>query len=208
MTQQINLIDASALVGHDPLSGLNIMLAVGVSALALVGHYSFEQWRFQRAQAAAAAAEQNAQASNAAAAQVSEQLAQLQAQFTADDQLRQAEAALVDPPQDCASRLQALVAAMPASLWLRQVEFAGARNVRIAGSSLRSADVASYAQTLGGQPAFSGLPVRVLSFDRREVTQEPAEGAESGLPPVKWAAYDFEVSSLDSATQAGAGGTP
>lgn len=208
MTQQINLIDASALAGRDPLSALNIAIAIGVSALALVGHYSYEQWRSQRAIAASAAAEQNAQASTAAAGQVSEQLAQLQAQIAADDQLRQAEAALLDPPKDCAPRLQALVAAMPASLWLRQVEFAGARNVRIAGSSLRSADVASYAQTLGGHAAFSGLPVRVLSFERREVTQEAAEGADSGLPPVKWAAYDFEVSSLESGAQAGAGGAP
>lgn len=205
--QQINLIDQTALAGRDPLSGINIVIGLGVLALALVGHYSYEQWRWQRVSAAAVAAEQSAQAGTAAAEQVNAQLAQLQAQIAADDQLRQAEAALLDPPKDCAARLQALVSAMPATLWLRQVEFAGARDVRIAGSSLRSADVAGYAQALGGQPAFSGLPVRVLSFERREMTQERPDGepADADKGPLKWAAYEFEVSSLD---QKSAGGAP
>lgn len=205
MTQQINLIDATAQAGRDPISGRNIVLALVVAALALVGHYSFEQYRWQRASAAQAAAETDAQASSANAQQVNDQLAQLQAQITADDQLRQAELALLDPPKDCATRLQALVSTLPASLWLRQVEFFGARNVRIAGSSLRSADVAGYVQALGGQAAFTGLPVRVLSFERREIKQE-AEGGDSGeggKPAVSWAAYDFEVSSLETAKTPG-----
>lgn len=207
MTQQINLIDASALGGRDPLSGLNIVVTLGLAALVMVAHYSYEQWRWQRVTAATTEAEVQAQASSTAATQASDQLAQLQAQITADDQLRQAEAALLDPPKDCAVRLQALVAAMPASLWLRQVEFAGARNVRIAGSSLRSADVSDYAQALGSKPAFSGLPVRVLTLDRREVVEEAVETADGNQPPVKWAAYDFEVSSLDKGADA-AGGAP
>jgi hypothetical protein len=208
MTQQINLIDATAQAGNDPLSGLNIVVALGVAALVMVGHYSYEQWRWQRVTAAGTAAEEQAQASSTAATQASEQLAQLQTQITADDQLRQAEAALLDPPKDCAARLQALVAAMPASLWLRQVEFAGARNVRIAGSSLRSADVSDYTQALGSKPAFSGLPVHVLTLDRRETVQDVAEGGDGTQQPVKWAAYDFEVSSLDKSSDLTSGGAP
>ncbi|WP_374590462.1 PilN domain-containing protein [Aquabacterium sp.] len=205
MTQQINLIDATAQAGRDPFSGRNIVVALGLAALALVGQYSFEQYRWQRVSAASAAAETDAQASSANAQQVNEQLAQLQAQIAADDQLRQAEQALLDPPKDCAARLQALVSTLPGSLWLRQVEFFGARNVRIAGSSLRSADVAGYVQALSGQTAFSGLPVRVLSFERREVTKESdtAEGSDGGKPAITWAAYDFEVSSLDANKSAG-----
>jgi len=208
MTQQINLIDKTAQIGRDLLSALNVAVALGVAVLALVGHYSVEQWQWQRVSAASAQAESAQQASSEAAQQMGEQLAKLQAQIAADDRLRQAEQALLDPPQACEERLKAMVAVLPSSLWLREVEFVGQRQVRIAGSSLRSADVAALAQSLGSLEAFGGLPVRVLSLVRREVKPEIGNGGDDAgeQRTPAWAAFDFELSSIDAQSAEGASG--
>jgi len=106
-------------------------------------------------------------------------------------------AGLVDLPHDSAPRLRVLIAALPPQAWLKDVEFSGARGVRITGGALDALSVAEFSRRLGLEPAFKGLPVQVFELDAREAetaANTPADALESRLP----AFQRFVFSSLDT----------
>lgn len=203
MTQQINLIDDTLRQGRDWANGVVVLSVLSLSALAVVGHGAYEQWQWQRATVLAAQADTAREASGAAMQQANTQLAQLQAQIAADDQMRRAAAAMVDPPQNCVARFEQLVGALAPSMWMQSVAFSGARGVHMVVNGLRQSDLARYADGMSATKAFSGLPIEILSVERKELAQASQdEGGEAKAKSVPY--YVFELAGSDNIAPVGA----
>lgn len=216
MTQQINLLDRDLHTGRDWCSGRLVLAAAALSVLAVGSHAAWEQWQWHRILASSSGPEA-AEASSTEesidpltgepiADPLSLAVQQAEARLAATERAQQALGKLVDAPQQTASRLQALIAALPESAWLTEVEFAGSRGMRISGRSLHSDDLARYAARLGNDPAFAGLPLRSLQLAEEAWSREPGPSAAeadsaaardtevAAKPPLL---YRFELSSLD-----------
>lgn len=213
MTQQINLIDGGAQGGRDWLNGL-VLLAVSATACAAVAaHYGYEYRAWQQLLAIPSAPDEAA-ADPVANDPLSLQLQLAEAELAGGERLQQAVSLLVDAPRNTAQRLASLVAAMPPSMWLKEVEFVGAQGLRISGAALRSEDLSAYSAKLSATPAFAGLPVHVLAVDHRAAKAAPMAApqaaaadaeeslGESGVPD-SIAYYIFELSSLEAANTGG-----
>lgn len=203
MVQQINLLDASLLVREDGLSARALLATLSCAALLVLGHYLYERsaWIRTLEQTATLTAPDPADA-DADGGDLSLQLAEAEAQLAARQQRQHAFSQLLNPPREPVQRLQTLIALLSPSMWLREVEFAGVRGMRLVGSSLDSADLAGYTARLGLQAAFAGQTVQVLKIERREQgpsAAAPPEAAASGArasdPRV---VYEFELSTLAS----------
>ncbi|MDE2593093.1 MAG: hypothetical protein KGL57_02550 [Burkholderiales bacterium] len=205
MTQQINLIDATLRQGRDWANGVVVLSALVVGCLAVAAHGMYEEWQWKQASMQVAAADAAREASGAAMQQVSAQVAQLQAQIAADDQMRRAAAAMVDPPQNCVARFEQLVGALAPNMWMQSVEFAGARGVHMLVNGLRQSDLAHYADGLSAAKAFAGLPIEILSIERKELS-ESSGGLDSEVKTKILPYYAFELRGSDSI--APVGGTP
>ena len=206
MTQQINLIDQTLRQGRDWANGVMVLGVLATATALVAGHFVYERLGWQKATAEAAQADAAREASAAIVQQVASQLDQVQAQLAADDQMRRAAAAMVDPPQNCVQRFEQLIAAMPATMWLEDVEFYGARGVHLVANSLHTADLARYADTLSSAKAFSGLPVEILSIERKEFADSDAPDV-SAVKPKLAPYYAFELAGTENIEPA-AGGTP
>lgn len=205
MTQQINLIDDTLRQGRDWANGVTVLSVLILAALAAAGHGGYEQWQWQQATVRVAQADAAREASGAAMQQVAAQVAQLQAQIAADDQMRRAAAAMVDPPQNCVARFEQLVGALAPSMWMQSVEFSGARGVHMVVNGLRQSDLARYADGLSSAQAFSGLPIEILSIERKELAETTQdEGSEAKTKSLPY--YTFELAGSDNI--APVGGTP
>lgn len=215
MTQQINLIDAVQQGGGDWVDGLVVVGAASAVGILVLAHYLYEYRAWQAVLLTPAPTEEAATApADAASDPLNMQLQLAEAELAGGDRLQQAVAALVDAPRDTAARLSSLVSSMPATMWLKEVEFVGSHGLRISGAALRSEDLSTYSARLSSTPAFAGLPVRALLVDHRAAKEEdgPAAAAaaddeatpqasvsrdDSGVPR-GIAYYDFELSSLDA----------
>lgn len=209
MTQQINLIDETLRQGRDWANGVVVLSVLTLATLAVGGHWGYERWLWQRATIEAAQADAAREASGVVMQQVSAQVAQLQGQLAADEQMRRAAAAMVDPPQNCVQRFEQLVGALSPSMWMQSVEFSGARGVHMVVNGLRQSDLARYADGMSGAKAFAGLPIEILSIERKEFaeTTSESEPVEAGVIKKKLAPYyAFELAGSDNI--APVGGTP
>lgn len=196
MTQQINLIDESLRQGRDWAHGGVVLSVLASVALVVLTHWGYEQWAWVKATQQVAAAEAAREASGAAAQQLAAQVAQLQSQLGADDEMRKAAAAMVDPPQNVVPRFEQLIAGLSSTMWLDHVEFAGSRGVQLQVNGLRQADLARYADGLSAAPAFAGLPIDVLAVERRELTQtKAADDGETRKDILPY--YRFELAGRD-----------
>lgn len=197
MTQQINLIDETLRQGRDWANGVVVMSVLVCSTLAVAGHWGYERWLWQQATERVAAADAAREASGALLQQTLAQVAQLQAQLDADEQMRRAAAAMVDPPQNCVQRFEQLIGALSPTMWMQSVEFSGARGVHMLVSGLKQGDLARYADGLSNAQAFSGLPIEILSIERKELLQaDSGEGSETKKKAVPY--YNFELSGTDT----------
>lgn len=196
MTQQINLIDETLRQGRDWANGAVVMSVLAFGIAMVAGHWGYERWLWQQATEQVAAAEAAREASGAVMQQTLSQVAQLQAQLAADEQMRRAAAAMVDPPQNAVQRFEQLIGALSPTMWMQSVEFSGARGVHLVVSGLKQSDLARYADGLSSAQAFSGLPIEILSIERKELLE--ADAGEGGVPQKAVPYYNFELSGTDS----------
>lgn len=188
MSQHINLIDPTLLPPHDWCTGwhllaLTLLLGVGVSAHAIHAQRSLQHLLSASLAAPAAPAPTDDETTT--------RLALLQQQVQRNRALLEAVNDLTDLPRDTARRLTTLTAALPPTVWLREVTFAGARGVRIAGGTLQPSALAALSEQLGQTEPFRDQPLRVFSLAPLLPTAE----APAGNP----AAFGFVLSSMDEA---------
>lgn len=202
MTQQINLLDRNLVPARDWCDGkfvlgLALVLAVGTAA-----HVAYETLALKSFLAHALPDAQDTVVASTDMADASR--TELQARVSANENLLQAVGSFAELPRDNAERMRALIAAMPATLWLQEVEFSVERGVRIAGSALDPKALAGFADHLGAQPAFRGLPLHLFAMQPGERDETAVAGGTDGAPSATTPPhYGFLLSSIDTARVVG-----
>ncbi len=200
MTQQINLLDPDLVPTRDWCNGRFVLGLALVLAVGTAGHVAYEA---QALRSYLAHAMSDAQDAGVASAETGDAtLSELQARVSANENLLQAVGSFAELPRDNAARMRALIAAMPDTLWLQEVEFSVERGVRIAGSALDAKALAGFANHLGAQPAFRGLPLHLFALQpgERDETPTGTDAAPTAATPPH---YGFLLSSIDSARAVG-----
>lgn len=204
MTQQINLLELSLLPKREWCTGRSIVAVVGLLAGAVGAHYLHESAGIKRLLASASPTPGSAGTAAETADPIETQLREGQSRLERGEMLMKAVAGLTDLPRDNAHRLQALIAALPDTVWLQEVEFSGEGGVRIVGGATLSPALAEFSQRLGRTKAFHGLPLHVYALAPRELEVDampdaaPAEDAKAERAPPPPPLYGFMLSSLDA----------
>lgn len=178
MTSQINLVDAALLPTPALIGGRAAAVIVGVALLGVAVHGGTESAQLRAALAASPAqatlqatptAITAADAASAPAGSVTAQTQQLQRNLALRDALAQAHRL----PDDSARVLQQVMAALPESLWLTEIDLRGSQSIRIAGGALDASALAGFSAGLARIDALKGTPVLVLQLE----PQVRADGA-------------------------------
>lgn len=180
--QQFNLIDPRLLPPPLILSGVRLAAVALLVVVALAVHTGQERQRLSRtlAQASAPAAgagDAPAEGGEGAAPEAGE--AALQATIRQRRALRDLIAKADDRPADGASMMRSVIAALPPTVWLTEIDLRGRQGLRIAGGTLDPVSLRSLAERLSQIDALRGVAVETL---RIEPSEEEAAG-DSGLPP-------------------------
>lgn len=204
MTQQINLLEPSLLPKREWCTGRVIVAVVGVLSIAVGAHYMHESAGIKRALASGSPAPSDAAASGENSDPIEAQLREGQSRLARGEMLMKAVAGLTDLPRDNARRLQVLIAAMPDTVWLQEVEFSGERGVRIVGGATPSTALAGFSQSLGATKEFQALPLHVYALAPRDVHDSTAAQPPSAADtkdehaPAPAPHYRFVLSSVDA----------
>ena len=141
MTSQINLVDASLLPKRALIDGRAAAAIVGVALLGVAIHGGMESAQLRSALAANPALATTTSAADAASAPVGGLAAQTQ-QLQRNLALRDALAQAHSLPDDSARVLQQVMAALPDTLWLTEIDLRGNQSIRIAGGALDASALA------------------------------------------------------------------
>ena len=166
MKQQINLIDSTLLpkVEHLPARAVAMFTAVAMAALG--AHYGYERFLLNRTIALAKVNDERVAALNPSEdVDMAGPLSARQRALARDEALRDGLARLNDLPVGNSLMLSSLIAALPGSLWLKEIEFAGKGGVRIVGGATDPTALAEYSDRLAKVPALQGVPVNVVTLE-------------------------------------------
>ncbi len=183
MPQNINLIDSALLPARRRLSPPLLLGLLGLAAALVLGHWSFEQMRLARALAQAsdgAPTEAAAPESPPTDGAAQERLAQREA-------LRNLLRGQVAATDGNAPLIAAVLGALPASVWLTELELelGSQRKLRISGGTLDSAGFGQLSAALNNTAALRGLPLNVVRLEPQPAAPAaPANGdGTAGTPP-------------------------
>ncbi len=169
MKYQLNLIDPSLspVAARPPLPVL--LGAVLAAVLVCAAHVAYE-----RQQLAVALARPNAdlvagEAGEAAPDPVADTRLR---KIEREEALRDGLARATDLPSGSSQMLGQMVAVLPASLWLTEIELSGRQGVRIAGGALDSAELAQFAARLSEVSALRGLALGSMQIEAQVLDDE------------------------------------
>jgi Tfp pilus assembly protein PilN len=166
MRPQINLIDPTLLPKVERFSSRTVALVTLVATTALGIHYSYERLQLSKTMALAKAQEGEHPEANTPDAPLAD--AALEARkrtITREEALRDGLAKLTDLPTDNSKMLSSVIAALPASLWLKEVDFVAKGGIRIVGGAVDPSALAEYSDSLSKVAAMHGLPVQVVTLE-------------------------------------------
>jgi hypothetical protein len=179
MKQQINLIDSTLLpkVEHLPARAVAMFTAVAMAALG--AHYGYERFLLNRTIALAKVNDERVAALNPSEdVDVAGPLSARQRALARDEALRDGLARLNDLPVGNSLMLSSLIAALPGSLWLKEIEFAGKGGVRIVGGATDPTALAEYSDRLAQVPALRGVPVNVVTLEPLAIERDEEDSIE------------------------------
>ena len=182
MTSQINLVDASLLPRPALINGRAAAAIVGVALVGVVVHGGIESAQLRLALATSPAqAAAVADSASAPAGGLVAQTQQLQRNLALRDALAQAHRL----PDDSARLLQQVMAALPDTLWLTEIDLRGSQSIRIAGGALDASALAGFSASLARIDALKGTPVLVLQLEpqtRADAASVDDSSAASATP--------------------------
>ncbi len=203
MTQQINLVDATLLPPRPPLDGRAAAGIFGVALLVVAGHFGFESMRLQSALVASgtgtdAAVGAPADAASAPAAALAAQRQRLQRGEALRDALTQGRSL----PDNSARLLQQVMAALPDTLWLTEIDLSGGKTIRIAGGALDASALAGFSGRLAQIDALKGTPIQVLQLEPQAMVESASAEDEGDAPATRRRVsvpYTFALASTEGA---------
>lgn len=197
--QNINLLDRRLLPAEPLVRAAPAIALLGACALVVLGHGLFEQQRLQRALAAVAEQTPAEAAVAPTGADPGSDVAQLRARLAIREALLAALKSETAQPADPARTVRHVVAALPETMWLTEVELHGARDMRIAGGTLDPMALAEFARRLAASEALRGLGLQTLRLEPE------AHMAASGEGPAAPATHLFTLASQSGSDESGGG---
>ena len=182
MTSQINLVDASLLPRPALINGRAAAAIVGVALVGVAVHGGIESAQLRLALVTSPAqATAVADAASAPAGGLASKTQLLQRKLALRDALAQAQRL----PDDSARLLQQVMAALPDTLWLTEIDLRGSQSIRIAGGALDASALAGFSASLARIDALKGTPVLVLQLEpqtRADAASVDDSSAASATP--------------------------
>lgn len=175
MTQQVNLIDASLLPPRRLLTARSMLVAWAAGSLFVLSHLAWERNALRNAlvvEPAASSAESNPQAVPA-----TEGDAAMQRRIVQSEALRQMLRRSGQAMPDGAALLRQVIAALPESMWLTQIDIAGTQAIRIAGGTTDPKALTDFADRLARIPALRGVPIEAVRIEPQEANAGGGDGA-------------------------------
>ena len=201
MSSQINLVDPSLLPKRALINSRAVAVIVGVSLLAVAVHGGVESAQLRAALATTAVQANAAPAVDAASEPVEGMPAKMQ-RLQRGLALRDALAQVHSLPDDSAGLLQQVMAALPDTLWLTEIDLSGNQSIRIAGGALDASALAAFSARLARIDALKGTPIQVLQLEPQaggELAAVDDSGESAALAPLRRArpTYAFALASRD-----------
>lgn len=183
MKQQINLVDSTLLPKVERLPARAVAMVTAMAMATLGAHYGYERFMLNKTISLAKANDERIAAFTPSEGidTVVGPLSARQRAVARDEALRDGLARLNDLPVGNSLMLSNLVAALPGSLWLKEIEFAGKGGVRIVGGATDPTALAEYSERLAKVPALKGLPVNVVTLEP-QATEKHEEDSMEPLP--------------------------
>ncbi len=179
MKYQLNLIDR-ALLPVPARPPLPVLLGAVLGAvLACAAHVAYE-----RQQLAVVLARPNADLVSGATGEAPADPvydARLR-KIERDEALRDGLARATDLPSGSSQMLGQVVAVLPASLWLTEIELSGKQGLRIAGGALASAELAQFAARLSEVSALRGLALGSMQIEAQVLDDAAPDAAPAETP--------------------------
>jgi hypothetical protein len=109
-------------------------------------------------------------------------------------------------PQAPATTLAQIVAALPQTMWLTEIDLSGARDLHIAGGTLEPQALTAFAQRLAESHTLRGVGLQTLRLEPLSTSSAGAEDGESGMPapsPIKGHAFVLASTANAASPEAG-----
>jgi hypothetical protein len=177
--QNINLVEARLLPPLRVVSGLRLATLVLAGALLVFGHWGFERLALARSMAAANAADSTD--SNTTNTDGNDGLADLRERVAQREALRDLLAA-DQLPQQPAVLLLAVIEALPATLWLTEIDIARERTLRISGGALAVSALDPFTERLAQVALLRGVPINTVRLEPADTQGE----AQEARAPRSW----------------------
>ncbi len=170
MTQQINLIDPLLLPPTRRLTARRVVAAWAAGALLVLSHLAWERNALRQALVADTADAGEAPATPDLTLAAGD--AGLQRRITQREALRRMLQRSGPAMPNGAALLSQVMAALPESMWLTQIDIAGAQSIRIAGGATDPAALANFADRLARIPALRGVPIEAIRIEPQEAAAD------------------------------------
>jgi Tfp pilus assembly protein PilN len=171
--QHINLLDPRLLPVRHLLSGRRLATLAALGLVLAGTHLAIEQRRLSAAMAAAGLTAEPVDAVDETQpdASLSARIVQRQALL---DMLSKAD----ELPRNSADTLRSVIAALPETVWLTEVDMVGRDGVRIAGGAIDPPSLRTFADRLSRIEPLRGVPIETLRLD-----PDVADDAEAVAAP-------------------------
>lgn len=165
--QQINLLEPKLLPTPELVSGARILVVAVLGLLGVSLHLGIEQDRMARTMAAAQAAPPSEIGESLEALGQDGDPA-LRVRLLQRQALRDVLAKHQALPPDSASLMSQVMAVLPETLWLTEVDLVGLQGIRISGGALEPEALRQFAERLATIPTLKGAPVETLRLELDE----------------------------------------
>lgn len=176
--QQFNLVDPKLVPPPLLLSGVRLAVLSALALTAVVAHVSHEGGRLAQTMAQAGAAPVGLAEESAPSGGEGSESA-MQTNIRQRRALRDLIAKADDRPTNGAAMLRQVVAALPETAWLTEVDLRGRQGLKISGGTLDPRALRTLAERLSQIDALHGVAVETV----RLVPSEPESGAAEAAAP-------------------------
>ncbi len=184
--QQVNLVDPSLLRVPERLSRNTLLSVIGVGALLVSVHATVEQYQLGRQLSSASAGTVPVAAAVAVEASgvdgMAPHLLSMQEQIMRGETLRSALAQGGDLPDNAGGVVNAVIRALPDTMWLTELQVLGDKSVVISGGTLERPALAAFAKKLEANPTLTGTPIAIIQLEPRGGRQDTASSSGQAQP--------------------------
>lgn len=181
-TQQVNLVDPSLLRVPERLGRNTLLTVLALGVVAVSVHWSVERYEFGRQLSRLTPSTPPVVAAETTGVEVMPaHLLSMQERIIRGETLRSALAQGGDLPDNAGAILNAVILALPDTMWLTELQVLGDKSVVISGGTLERPALATFSQQLEANPTLTGTPITIVQLEPRSRQQVAPPSAGDAL---------------------------